>query len=52
MKKRFHAIQKVKERVGLVPSKEQLKKLIDNALDATLIFFEDKEIARFDLKKK
>lgn len=37
----------------LVPSKEQLKKLNDNALDATLIvFFEKKEIARFDLKKK
>ena len=37
----------------LVPSKEQLKKLNDNALDATLIvFFEDKEIARFDLKNK
>ena len=37
----------------LVPSKEQLKKLNDNALDATLIvFFEDKEIARFDLREK
>lgn len=34
----------------LVPSKEQLKKLNDNALDATLIVLLDgKEIARFDL---
>ncbi|MBM7692468.1 hypothetical protein JOC77_001898 [Peribacillus deserti] len=37
----------------LVPSKEQLKKLKDNALDATLIvLLDDKEIARFDLKNK
>jgi hypothetical protein len=37
----------------LVPSKEQLKKLNDNALDATLIvLLDDKEIARFDLKNK
>ncbi|EKN67018.1 putative lipoprotein [Neobacillus bataviensis LMG 21833] len=35
----------------LVPPKEQLKKLNDNALDATLIvLLDDKEIARFDLK--
>jgi hypothetical protein len=37
----------------LVPSKEQLKKLNDNALDARLIvLLEDKEIARFDLRNK
>jgi hypothetical protein len=37
----------------LVPSKEQLKKLNDDALDATLIvLLDDKEIARFDLKNK
>lgn len=36
-----------------VPSKEKLKKLMDNALDATLIvLLDDKEIARFDLKNK
>ncbi|MBZ5751663.1 hypothetical protein [Metabacillus rhizolycopersici] len=37
----------------LVPSKEQLEKLNDDALDATLIvLLEDKEIARFDLRNK
>lgn len=37
----------------LVPPKEQLKKLKDNALDATLIvILDDKEIAHFDLKNK
>lgn len=35
------------------PSKEQLEKLRDNALEATLIVFSGKEeIARFDLSKK
>lgn len=37
----------------LVPSKEQLKKLEDNALEATLIvLLDNEEIARFDLNKK
>ncbi len=37
----------------LVPSKDQLEKLKNNALDATLIvLLEGKEIARFELQKK
>lgn len=37
----------------LVPSKEQLTKLNENALDAVLIvLLDDKEIARFNLKNK
>ena len=41
------------DEVLFVPSNEQLEKLEDNALDATLIvMLGDKEIARFDLSKK